>query len=276
MLSAAAPSAAVGVASSGPFQVSRAYVDGSRWAPEFRQAEASWPGYGILVGDTHDSGPIPFMFPWVNVDRLTVTFNSPVRPAQVDDLRVYGVTVRDYPVLSVETINETVGFSNRFRVTWTLAQPLRNDRVLFVIDGGPNGVKDTAGIGRQLDGDADLVPGGDYRLRLNALPGNVNSSDPVDGMDVASVRKSLHSTMADRDRGNRSYSTTADLNGDGRINLTDLVEVRRRVFDRLPFTQPTGAPAAAAAGNSAAAQASTPLRLRPVSRGLFGATPILA
>jgi len=55
---------------------------------------------------------------------------------------------------------------------------------------------------------------------------------------------------------------------DGRIDARDLAEVRRRLGDRLPASEP-----AAAAVQSAS---STPPRARPVARGLFGASPVLS
>ena len=66
--------------------------------------------------------------------------------------------------------------------------------------------------------------------------------------------------------GNQSYTLDRDVNGDGVINVIDLAEVRRRLFTRLPYSQPPLA---------AAAPAASPLRTRPASRELFGSTPVL-
>jgi len=66
--------------------------------------------------------------------------------------------------------------------------------------------------------------------------------------------------------GNQSYTLDRDVNGDGVINVIDLAEVRRRLFTRLPYSQPPLA---------AAAPAASPRRTRPASRELFGSTPVL-
>jgi hypothetical protein len=65
--------------------------------------------------------------------------------------------------------------------------------------------------------------------------------------------------------GGDRYTVHGDVNADGRIDVRDLAEVRRRVGTSLPDEDP-----------AAAVQWSAHLRTRPVARSLFGSAHILA
>jgi hypothetical protein len=64
--------------------------------------------------------------------------------------------------------------------------------------------------------------------------------------------------------GSRAYNVFSDFNGDGRVNVTDLEFVRRRVGTTLP-PLPQVAPAGAAPRT----------RARPGVRELFSGAPVL-
>ena len=133
------------------------------------------------------------------------------------------------------------------------------------LDGGPDGIR-LRQLGVPIDGDGDGVAGGDFRLRMNVLPGNADGDRRVIGFDVDAVRMSL-STRVSSPGGPAGYDIWSDVNGDGRINIIDLVHVRSRQGDRLPliFVEPA----------AAEARPTTLLRPRPVTRGLFSSEPIL-
>lgn len=254
-LSVATPSQAV-VQTAAPPRVEHVWVGGAAWAPQFRQyVQARHPTsvaeYGFSVYDP-DFTPV---LPWVNLDQITVRLSYSDMTVEPRHLRVRGVTVASYGVVAVQSRNvdsDTIA-------TFTLAQPLRRDRLLIEVDGSEDGVH----IGNlRLDGDRDGVPGGDFRLRLDVLPGNVNGGAWVAPTESVALRYALGTSVSNpRDR----YTIFEDVDGSGRIDLRDIVEVRRRENTRLPFTEP------AAAGSLV-----TPSRARPATRGLFGSVSILA
>ena len=101
----------------------------------------------------------------------------------------------------------------------------------------PAGVTDLAG--NRLDGEwvdgvttgisGDNVPGGDFVYHFNVLPGDANRNGSVDALDAAAIRRSYGFTT-----GLSAYSITTDLDGNGRINATDVLLVRANQRRRLP------------------------------------------
>ena len=181
-----------------------------------------------------------------------------------DDLRLRGVSVPTYPTpVSVETVLERD--PPEYRATWILPGPIPADRLILEIDGGADGVKTTAGTLLDGDGDGEVEQTDDFSIRFDVFPCNANGGSHIDSGDLRTVRAGLNTSVTHRGVGNGSYTIHRDVNGDGRINAVDVAEVRRRYLTRMPFTEPT-----------AAATASIPLRPRPVTRGLFSASPVLA
>jgi hypothetical protein len=251
---------AVAAQTSPPPSVWAVYVSGSQWTQSFKDhVAATYPTSSATYGVGGPSSPHqPWgTLPWVNIDRISATFTANMR-VEADDLRVLGVNVAETAAASVayDAADATA--------TWTLDRPLRADRIIVELDGGPDGIKHAI-TGGPLDGDADGVWGGDFRLRINVLPGG--SSVVVDHYDFAYIRRKLMTSPSKPGVGAGSYSIFADLNGDGGINVIDLMEVRARQGDRLPFGQPTAA---------SSAIPTSPLRTRPVARSLFSSTPVLA
>jgi hypothetical protein len=265
-LDGASPAAAI--ASTGPLQVDRVYVDGTAWAPAFRQYMGQFlaeRGLSSAYGIDLRAQPIPFrVFPWVNIDRVTVTFNRSLGPVDPSVLHLRGGNVPVYPApASVETSYDSdkgIGIA-QFR----LSQALPADRLVLTLQSGPAGIRDVNGA--ILDGDGNGVEGGDFNTRLTVLPGDAsNGFDYIEAWDLYSVRQGLNTSTTHKGIGNQSYSIISDVNGDGVINVIDLAEVRRRLFTRLPYSQPPLA---------AAAPAASPLRTRPASRELFSSAPVL-
>jgi hypothetical protein len=154
--------------------------------------------------------------------------------------------------------------------TWTLPRPIAVDRLVLEVASGPDGV--IGGGGSQLDGNGDEIQGDDYRLRFAVFPANVSNGAPyVDNDDINWVRGGLNTSLSQRGVGNGSYTIDRDTNGDGRVNVVDVMEVRRRYFSRWPNSEP---PLVLAASASAAPGPAG--RVRNVTRRLFSAAPVLA
>ena len=163
--------------------------------------------------------------------------------------------------------------------TWTLSQPLRNDRVAFVLNGGPGGVATPGGL--RLDGEwnwptpgapdfpsGDGSPGGDFRFSIEILPADAYSDRQVNAFDLADLKRRQNSTTT-RDAGD-GYSPFADVNGDGRINSLDLAAVRRHLNQSLP----TGGAEDAGAAVGPAVPPVPPRTRGSVTKELFGAAPL--
>ena len=109
--------------------------------------------------------------------------------------------------------------------------------MLLDLNGDPGGV---AAEGLALDGEwtgstatpdafpsGDGAPGGDFRFRINVLPGDVNGDRVVNALDMLDIRR-------------RTYSPTRDVNGDAALNAVDLWIVRAVLPSRLPASEPAG------------------------------------
>jgi hypothetical protein len=123
--------------------------------------------------------------------------------------------------------------------TWTLGRPLGRDKVRLDLDAGVAGV---SGFGLALDGEwtgsaslpdaypsGDGSPGGDFRFRVNILPGDVNRDRLV---NTADIRQTLAR------RATRSYSVWHDVSGNGVIDAADTVGVRLAMLSTLPRDEP--------------------------------------
>ena len=173
-----------------------------------------------------------------------------------------GVRVAHYPVDAVRYSGDDV-YPYR-TITWTLGRSVANDRILIELNADEGGLA-TPYPGVRLDGDYDSVPGGDYRLRVDVLPGDTNGDGVVAPTEWQSVRRRLTTSVANPGNPPIRYTMWDDIDGSARIDARDLAEVRRRENTRLPFTQP-----------AAVVSPVSPSRIRPITRGLFSSTPVLA
>ena len=174
--------------------------------------------------------------PWSTVNQISISFSGDVQ-ADAADLVVRGVTVADYPVTfyAYDAITHTG--------TWTLGRSLANDAVTLDLDGdAPNGAR-AAGGGQFLDGEwttggtypsGNGTAGGDFRFRINALPGDDTRDGVVNALDLADVKRRLNRTAGDGVTGGGAYAATADVTGDGRINALDLAAVKQNLLRRVP------------------------------------------
>jgi len=123
--------------------------------------------------------------------------------------------------------------------TWTLAPSVGTDRLTLDLDGDTAGAVAGAASAVRLDGEwadaADSFPsgdgtaGGDFRFRINVLRGDVNRNGVVEPIDLLRLRRAHGSTTA-----SANYSPFADLDGNGRVNVIDVVLARSNQRRRLP------------------------------------------
>jgi hypothetical protein len=221
-------------------KVTKVYVSGSAWAPRFRaglqsQGKGS-AAYGYEVLATDQLRPLP----WGNLNQVSIAFSEDV---EVDrsDLRVGGQSVASYPAtgFAYDGITRTA--------TWTLGRNLIADRLTLELNAdGPDGVKNVS-EGVYLDGEwtgpvggttdsfpsGNGVPGGDFKFGVNVLVGDVNGHGKVDGADLLQVRRRMSIVKP----APGLYSIFFDVNGDGVINAMDLAWVRRQQSQSLPAVQ---------------------------------------
>jgi hypothetical protein len=123
-------------------------------------------------------------------------------------------------------------------------------------------------LGRNIGGDrvrlalSSAVTGAAVVVPLNVLPGDVNGDGRLNTTDLAQVRARLGTSAA----GPGAYNVFSDLNGDGRINATDLRDARAGQGRGLPAVPPSGS-----------ALTTALLRRRPRQRSdLFNAAEVIS
>ena len=242
-----------------------AFVGGSHWTQPFKDylagnVQGASAEHGLSLNHTYAQG----ILPWVNLDRITLSFNAVVAVDQAD-LTVRGVSVSQYPMAGFEYSSDPLLGST---ATWTLGRPLVSDRLLIRLDvDGPNGVRfGFFGTGK-IDGDGDYQQGGDFVRRVDALPGGFGGSGPINARGLAYLRSMIGTSTTAEGSGKYSYAEWGDVDGSGRINVIDLAHLRYRLGDRLPTSQPS--PAALPVETATATFETTPIRIRPASRELF-------
>jgi len=237
------------------------FVRGTEWSDAFVNALGGY-GYAVPAGP-QQLAPLP----WVNIDQLTVRFSEPI--AVGDEALAVHAAVGDGVLPQPGYVLSTVVYADGGRtVTWTLQSPVGADRV--VLDLGNGEVRDAAGT--ELDGEwvngsddwpsGDGTPGGNFRMQLNVLPGDVNRSGTVLADDFSQVKKRFFRSVADPGSGAAAYSVFHDVNGSGTILADDFSAVKRRFFSTLPAGEPdSAAPSAGLVSD----------RARPRSIGLLSA-----
>ena len=216
-------------------------VNATAWGQSFLD-ELGQAGYAVPAGaDQLDE------LPWSNLDQVIVVFSEETTVEQ-EDLVLYGVAVPEYAVTGFGYDQDTL------TATWTFAAAAQADKLLVSLG---DGVTDPAG--NALDGEwvdtvstyssGDGSAGGDFRFRLNILPGDADQSGEVRSSDVIKVRRKGNTAPGDAE-----YSIFYDVDGSGEIRSSDVIKVRRLGNTQLPDGEPTMPPAAAAAGGVLDAQ----------------------
>jgi hypothetical protein len=187
--------------------------------------------------------------PWVNLDQVVIVFDRPV-VAGAGDLTVRGVNTAEYE-LSAQ------GFSydeNSNTARWKLAGSIAADKLMIELASFDGSIGVRGVDGTPLDGEwlnptssdskpADTFPsgdgttGGDFSFRFNILPGDVVvAENGMPGVGVDDFRAVLDRQFLSAL--DAAYLATADLDGDGAINILDLAQVRDRRGNTLPLGEP--------------------------------------
>jgi len=190
-------------------RVSGALVSGVAWTEPFKRnlSNLGFGPDGVSLSTLSATSP---PLPWSNIDRVTVHFTGDVAVTS-GDLTLRGVRVAQY------SIRQFVYDPVSWTATWTLASPIRDDRVHATVS-------------------ADVVVGG-YQADFSVLPGDVTRNGRVDAADLARVRTRLGSSVSPFGVGRANYDATADSNGSGVIDVLDLAAVRRDYGAVLPAAQ---------------------------------------
>jgi hypothetical protein len=234
------------VPSSAP-QVSKVVVWGNGWSQEFK-TEISDPGTVGITGYTIPGGATQStVLPWTGIDRISVIFSEDVE-IDSDALAVRGVTTANYLAGSSPTYN-----ASTWTATWQLSQPIGRDRIL--LDLLATSVRDIEG--NDLDGEwtdgvssypsGNATEGGDFEMRFNVLPGDVDRNGTVGQDDFSDLRTALFVQV-----GNSGYDEFRDISGNGKIAVQDWVLLRNQLGQSLPSGSPSPEPGPAP-GQAAAA-----------------------
>ncbi len=209
----------------------------SQWSASFvealQAAGLGEGGYAIPSGSSRQLDRLP----WKAVDQIRITFDQDVRVEQSD--------------LSISGVNRTAyGFDNftydpaSHTATWTLAEPVYNDKLLLDLDG--NGLDPVANLANEvLDGNwtnaessypsGDATAGGDFEFLLNVLTGDADGNGTVNAADTALV-----SGAEGKAAGQPGYSALFDIDGDAGIDAADTAEVSAALGSSSPTGDPAG------------------------------------
>ena len=218
-----------------PPHVTAVYVSGTGWATTFKSYLQSRGLGDAAVGYAVPAGGEQLrVLPWIGVNRVSARFSQDVTGRQAD-LAVAGVNTASYAV------SDYVYDAATRTATWSLAQPLRNDRVTLTLDADPGGVSGASG---RLDGEwaegtgafpsGNGAAGGDLVFRLRALPGDADRGGTVLAADASQVKQKFFTTTANVGSGAGAYSIFHDVNASGTIVADDFSEVKRRFFTTAP------------------------------------------
>ena len=258
-----ADSSLTGEGTTPPPHVTAVHLDSSQWAPGFRDhlyayGLGDWRGFALPPADP--AGPLQPL-PWSNLDRLRVTFSEDVN-VDWDDLRLTGTDVPEYATSNFSYDPATL------TATWDLSAPLAADKLLIDLDGDSAAAVTGAATGVLLDGDAatttlhlpsgDGEAGGDFALRFDVLPGDVDRDGGVDLADTEAVRDRQGTSPASPGTPPNTYTAFHDPNGSGAVNIFDTLAVRNLDGTARPAAAP-GLPAAPAALRAVAGDASVTL-----------------
>jgi hypothetical protein len=261
------PTAALSVTvdNAGP-RVAAALASGTAWTAGFlnllQTSGLGVGGFAVPAG----AGQLAAL-PFANANRLVLDFSEDVS-VQQGDLAVRGVAVPNYAASGFAY--DPIGR----RATWTLGSAVGRDKLRLVLDATTaNRVTDLAG--NVLDGDwtdasaaesfpsGDGAAGGDFRFRVNVLPGDANGSGTVDVTDLGALATNFNQNNRGPRQGN--------FNGDAAVNVADLGTLATNFNRGLP----AGDPASIAARGTLRRHTVPPARVAPRTAALvFGATPI--
>ncbi|HEY4233761.1 MAG TPA: RHS repeat-associated core domain-containing protein, partial [Lacipirellulaceae bacterium] len=219
-----------------PPVVTDVLVDGASWSSSFlsylrSSGQGNGAGYAIPVGTSAQLTTLP----WTGLNQIQIVFNENVNLHE-SSLALYGVNASQYS-FSDFSYNATT-----FTATWTLATPLKADKILLDLNG-----HNTAGVtdagGSLLDGEwtngtstypsGDGTAGGDFLFRVNVLPGDVDANNGINMGDYLQTQSKLAPSTT-----SPNYNVRFDLDGSGAVTTSDALAARGLVGTILPTANP--------------------------------------
>ncbi|MCA9152750.1 MAG: hypothetical protein KDA92_25775, partial [Planctomycetales bacterium] len=204
-------------------------------------------GYVLSANSGQQLAPLP----WANLNTISIRFDQAVA-IDSSDLQIVGVKRTSYDVASFTYNADThvATWRMQFAADKLGADGFPADRILLRLSDDVTNV-----AGQHLDGEwltnpqdiesetpvqfpsGDGAAGGDFYFRFDVLPGDVAQMTEQAGF-VNIVDTSIVQSRLDTTSESNSYVASADLDGSGEIDLTDLTYVRLLQFTLLPEGQP--------------------------------------
>lgn len=238
-------------------RVQQVFVRGSTWQSAFgtylQNRGLGSVAYGFAIPATDQLNELP----WTNLNQVSIQFTEPVTvPAA--SLAIRGVNVPNY-VVGAPTYNAVT-----MTATWQLGSVVTADKLLLdlaaTVTDGTNALDGEWTTGADTYPSGNGTAGGNFRFRMNVLPGDVNrSGGEVDGADVIQVRNRQFTDTGTPGTPPNLYTAFHDVNGNGLVDGQDVILVRNRQFTALPAGEPSATAAARTASFSAAQTNATAL-----------------
>jgi hypothetical protein len=229
-------------------RVSSVFVKGSTWTPQFlNYLKDRAVGDGDFGFRIPDGAAQLDELPWTNLNQVAIRFDGVTQVGSAD-LRASGVNGANREITAFR-------YDGRTRTAqWTLRNPISADRLTLALT-----TSRVNRAGNLLDGEwangADTYPGGngtaggDFRFRLNVLPGDVNRNGSVLADDYSEVKRKFFTSTSNPGTGGAAYAVYDDVDGSGSILADDFAAVKSRFFTRLPGGEPAAAATALVQGS---------------------------
>jgi hypothetical protein len=206
--------------------------------------------YSIPVGSAAQLDPIAL----VGFDRISVVFDR-AWDVTANSLELSGVNNAGYDLVDA-SFTAVPGEGDTLVATWALAAPIEADKLLAVVRAATMGDVvlygdwtnpiDSATGSAYPSGDG--TSGGDFAFRFNVLAGDANRDGTVNFGDLVHlIEHGFVSAMDD------NFDPRHDLDGNGIVNVVDVVLARNRLGTALPTGEPGGSPIAPASPTAAGA-----------------------
>jgi hypothetical protein len=215
-------------------------VAGSTWTSNFRDAASgvvvgsgTGTGYAIPTGSSAQTRPLP----WGNVDRLVVSFSTPLQASTV----IAGTSVTVTGTLPGTPAYTTTVSGNDLIVSFASALPVNNYKLAILdtvtntsgsaLDGEfTNGVTALSGSGNGIAG-GSLGGAAGFRFVIN--PGDANQNGLVNSVDANLIYDGFFTSS-----GSLGYSIFADMTGNNFLNSADVNVVYDNFFAAPPVSFP--------------------------------------
>ena len=207
-----------------PPTVTDVRLSSTTWESDFvNEIDSEGLGYRIPNG-TGQSAPLP----WVDLDRIHVTFEEEV-VIDESDVSLAGILGETYTLgpgsVSFDDTTNTATINLPPNLTRDVLALTISDSVTDLTGNALDGEwVDNQTIARSGNG----IAGGDFVFTFKVLPGDATQNEFVSGSDLSLARALRFAII-----GAGNYNSLADINGDGFIGASDISAIRGRRFDSL-------------------------------------------